>query len=363
MPKSRVPMSLTVLALLLFAFALCPAQVRAQQPVPAIRTKPFGFIDMTITPAASGYRRTSMLSAPLLNTDPSIPSTGEVKAVQDAGTVEVQPYGVNNAAIPDAYLSNVSRPFIFHVTSGNLQGAMFLVSSSVKNTNNRITLYDPSDPGMSLMSSGLRAGDRYKILRCDTISSLFGTPQTSGVVGGISPTNADNIVLISNGAASTYYYSTQFGAWTKVGLGGKNSDNVPILPYQGIQYSRVSTNQMSIRLAGEIPTLPRRLKVRTVGSTLLSSFWPVDMSLASSGINQISGWRMAPVASSADRLTLTFSGVASTYIHDSTGWKKVALSMPSGDGVKMPPGSAVLINRMSGGETYSTWVQAPPYSF
>jgi hypothetical protein len=356
-----------ILRFLLFrlsVFALAVNSVSSNSVATPIRTEVKGMVTLNITSGTGQVKRTTLVSAPLLNEDPDIISRGSVVRVSSKNSVEIQPIPASpSGVLAQGYLARPQHPFLLMLTSGSSSGSVFLITGNKPETSatTLLTIRDPNDSSMDLTTLGIQPGDKYRLLTGDTLLSLFGTPSTTGVVGGSNPREADNVVLVSNGTATTHYYNTTMDRWTRVGLGSPDSGNTPILPYYGAQYSRVGSAPMKINLYGEVPYTPRRLKIRSQGITLLSSYWPATISLAQSGLEQVPGWRFSENLSPADRVVMVNEGQAFTYIHDTLGWKKLSVGRPDSSHIGIPPASALMISRSAAG-TPSLLIQAVPYS-
>lgn len=332
----------------------------------SVSTTPVGFVSINITAGTGVSKRVSLISLPLLTKDTSIPTNAKVSAVNNANSINYTTLNSSDSGsttIPDGYLSNPAEPFLIHFTSGNAEGFMLLVSTTIPNTSSTLTLTDPSDTNLNLTNMGVSVNDEFKIYPCDTLLSFFGTPETTLVAGGANARGSDNIVSVFNGSASTYYYNTSLNRWTRVGLGSQNANNTPLLPFYGVQYSRIASTPLTLVAVGEVPTGKRKAKVKGTGTTILSSYWPVDTALAQSPLRNIGGWRMGPNQASADRVVLTSNGSASTYFNTGTNWKRVSFGSPLSDHIVMPLGTAVMIKKTTPGTTITTIEDQAPYSF
>jgi hypothetical protein len=316
---------------------------------PPIRTKIKGAMAISITPSSGTSQKTTLISAPLLNVDPDIPSTGRISRILSPTAVEILHLAPESVALPpDGYLARRTHPFALLMTSGKSTGSMYLVTENKLLTGQftLLNLKDPNNPNMDLGVEGVDEGDNCQLVVVDTISSLLGTPSSTGVLGGNNPREADNLVIVANGSASTHYYSKQRGEWVRVGLGSPSSGHTPILPYYGVQYMRRSSDPLKIQVYGEIPYVARKMKVKPSGITLVASYWPKPISLRSAGFHQIEGWRSS-TSPTADRVMIVTAGQASTYTHDGSAWRKIGIGQPLGDDTSIPAGSAVMLSRFS----------------
>jgi hypothetical protein len=353
-------LSSSLLAILVAASAQWPVQ--AQETA---TTDPVGFVTVGITAGTGSAKRNTLFSLPLLET--------EAIGGQVAGTitgVTANTISNSNAGWTAGELSNPASPYLIQITSGAAEGRMFLVSSSANtggaiagaaNTATTVTVSSIDAAQVDLTTLGIVNGtDTYKIFACDTISSFFGTPGSTGVLGGTAPANSDTIVAVINGTSSTYYFNTTSNKWVRAVLGSPDSSNVPLLPYYGVQYGRLGNTSLSFVVTGGVPTEPRKVAVKNSGTTILSQFWPVETTLGTSGLSTV----VSPgaTAAAADTVVLTAGGAASTFFYNGTDWKKVVLGTPTANTNPIPIGTSVQIIRKGTAAGFTTLSQAVPYS-
>lgn len=330
-------------------------------------TDPVGFCTVGITAGSGTTKKNTLFSLPLLETETI---TGQV-----AGTITgltANTISNSNAGWGLGELSNPATPYLIQITKGAAQGRMFLISSSAStggaiagaaNTATQVTVSSLDSTQVDLTSLGIVVGeDTYKIFACDTLSSFFGTPATTGVQGGTSTASADTIVAVVNGSSATYFYSTTSNRWSRVALGSPDASNVPLLPYYGIQYARLANTPLSFVVTGAVPTIDRQVAIKNSGPTLLASFFPADSTLGSLGLQNLVGWQAGPSASAADTVVLTSAGSANTYFYNGTNWKRVALGSPNADDTLIPIGTTISISKKGTAAGFSTLTQIPPYT-
>lgn len=328
-------------------------------------TEPVGFVTVGITAGTGSAKRNTLFSVPLMET--------EAIDGQVAGTitgVTSNTISNSNAAWTPGALSQPATPHLVQITSGLAEGRLFLISSSANtggaisgtaNTATALTVSSVDTAQVDLTQLGIVAGtDTYKIFACDTLSSFFGTPETTGVLSGTAPANADTIVAVINGTSSTYYFNTTSNKWVRAVLGSPDSSNVPLLPYYGVQYGRLGNSALSFVITGGVPTEPRKVAVKNSGATILSQFWPVETTLGTSGLSTV----VTPgaTASAADTVVLTAGGAASTFFYNGTDWKKVVLGTPTANSNPIPIGASIQIIRKGTTVGFTTLSQAVPYN-
>jgi hypothetical protein len=135
------------------------------------------------------------------------------------------------------------------------------------------------------------------------------------------------------------------------------------MPYYGIQYGRLANTPLSLVSVGEVPTGKRKLKIRANGASLISTYWPRDTSLSNTGIAQSPSWRKGATPSVSDRVVLSRDGSVSTFWNNGTNWKRAALGSPNADTNVVAAAGAMLINKTTPGQTYTTFEDSQPYSF
>ena len=330
-------------------------------------TDPVGFVTVGITAGTGSAKKNTLFSLPLLET--------ESIAGQVAGTITgitANTISNSNAGWTAGALSTPSSPYLIQITSGAAEGRMFLISSSAAtgcaiagaaNTATQVTISSLDTAQVDLTTLGINVGtDTYKIFACDTLSSFFGTPATTGVQGGTSSANADTIVAVINGSSSTYFYSTTNNRWSRVALGSPDASNVPLLPYYGIQYARIAATPLSFVVTGAVPTEQRKVAIKNSGPTMLAQYWPADSTLGSLGLQNLVGWTSGASSSVADTVVLTSGGSANTFFYNGTNWKRVALGSPNADTTPIPPGTTISIVKRGSASGYTTLTQATPYS-
>ena len=343
------------------AFTLPQLTLNAQSTV--VATDPVGFTTVTITPGTGTTKRNTFFSLPLLEVPSSF--TGQVSGVITG--VGAKTLSNSSAGWSAGALSQAATPYLIAITSGAAAGSMFLVSTATDTANTATTVTVSSNDTLqipNLTTLGIVPGtDTYRIYACDTLSSFFGTPATSGVQGGTSTSNADTIVITVNGSSSTYYYNTSLNRWARSAFQNPNANNVPLLPYYGMQYQRLAGAPLSFVTTGNVPTTQRKVQVSNQGLTLLAQYWPVNSTLGSLGIQNLPNWRTGTSVTTGDNVNVISSGSTTSYFYNGTNWRRGGFNPPpSSDNVSIPIGSAVQINRKGMNAGYSTLTQLLPYT-
>lgn len=327
---------------------------------------PTGFADIAVAAGSGTAKKITLISIPLLE-DVNITGskTGRIGGVT-SNTITVSGAGWTAGA-----LSAPATPYLIEITSGLAQGHLLLISTATANTTDTLTI-DAGEVSRlgSLSDLGIVAdpssGDTFRIWPADTLGSFFGTPETTGILGGTSAAAADTITLVVGGSAATYFYNTASTPprWSRVGLGGgTDASNVVIPPYTGVQYARLGATALEFRVLGRMPVGSRKVAIKNSGTTLLSPYWPVNQTLSALGLHNLPGWLSGASSSSADTIVLTVNGSAATYFHNGTSWRRVGLGSGNADATVVPTGASVLINKRGNAPGFTTYQHNSPYSF
>ena len=346
------------------AAALVLSTVRAQAPaLPG--ELPTGFAEINIAAGSGTAKKTTLVSIPLLE---DVRITGKATGrITGVGATTITSTGAGWSA---GQLSSAAAPYLLEITSGAAQGRILLLSAATANTADTLTI----DAGEAARTGNLTAlgivadasnGDTYRLWPADTLGSFFGTPETTGILGGSTANTADTVTLVANGSAVTYFYNTGVTPprWSRVGLGGgTDASNVAILPFTGVQYARLAVEPLQFRVLGRMPAGQRKVAIKNAGTTLLSPYWPVSQTLSALGLHNLPGWMSSTTTAAADTVVLTSNGSVTTYYHDGNNWRRVGLGSVNSDAVSVPVGASVLINKKGTAQGFTTYEHAAPYS-
>lgn len=337
---------------LLATLSLClPALTHAET---SVATVPEGYVTLTALAGTGTSPTLTILSLPLLATA-TIP--GQITGVITGVTSNT--ISNTNAGWTAGTLSTAATPYLIRVTSGAAQGRTFLISASTANTSTSVTL-DTAET-TDLTSLGIAAGtDTYEVLPCDTIASVFGTPATSGVLGGTAPAQSDQVMLLIGGIWKKYYYSTSLAGWRQ-SAGNAPANDIPIAPHSAIVYIRLANTPISFTVTGRVPNMKRIVSISNTGLSLISNGWPTGVTLANSGINQINGWLSNSTAGNADQIQILVNGIWKRYYHDGSMWRAAAGNAPS-DSIEIPAGGGMVVIKKNATAGSATLTQTLPYS-
>lgn len=327
-----------------------------------LATIPTGYVTISIAAGTGTNKVITPISVPLLD---SSTASGQLQGHITGLTAST--ISNSGAGWTPGQLSTASTPQLIRITSGAAVGYTFLISTSTANTGTSLTIDMIDASQVDLTTLGIATGtngDTYQIIPCDTLSSLFGTPATTGVQGGTSAANSDNIIINNNGTLMTYFYDTAVtpSRWTRSTVGNPDASNTPLRPDAGINYCRLAANPLTLVVMGQVPSTDRKVIIRNSGLTYLAQGWPADTTLAASVINTIPNWVSSPTAANADTIQIMVSGGYRTYWFDGTSWRRQTIGSPISDSQVIPLGTSIIINKIGTSLGISTLSQIKIYS-
>lgn len=319
-------------------------------------TVPAGYFTLDIAPGQGATRTLTVLSAPLLEAAAaSGQMSGRISGVT-ANTISCA-----SAGWTAGQLSTPATPHLIRITSGAATGRTFLLSTTVANTSSTVTL-DPEEAAQTnLTTLGIAvgaAGDTFELYQADTLSSLFGSPSTTGILGNANSSLAD-IVQIYVGAAWRQYYHDGLN-WKRIGP-NLISNNVVIRPDTAVTYSRLGSTPLSLVVLGSVPNTNRKALIANSNLTHLANGWPVNLTLATSGIHLTPGWVSSSNSAMADLVQILVNGAALQFYHDGTNWRRVGPGTIS-DSQVLSAGSGVTISKRGATAGSATYSKTQPYS-
>jgi len=316
---------------------------------------PVGSVTVGVAPGLPAGRTISVISFPM---NGSATASGLMSGTLTGVTAN----GLANSAAnwTPGELSTAATPHIIRITSGTAKGRSFLISTATANTATAVTIDAEEASLVNLTTAGIAAGDTYEITACDTISSILGSPATTGIQGGANPDEADIIQIMVQGQSRQYYYNITRNAWVRVGP-EQVSTNVPLRPDTAVTYSRIGQSSLAFIITGRVPSTERKALIRNGGPTLLANGWPKETTLATSGISEIPGWVKNASPNVADTVQINVMGAARKYYHDGTQWRRVGPNTPSNN-VVLGVAEGVIIGKQGNQTGASTLQQNLPYN-
>ena len=199
------------------------------------------------------------------------------------------------------------------------------------------TLNTPDDIS-SLVTNNVTT---YKVRLCDTVSSVFGSANSSGLkssTDGVAAT-VDNVIVYTSPGASVniYFYDANDnglrdevdgdGWYTADGLIADNQT----IPYpDAVIVQRVAGVAKTLTVTGEVKIAPTK-SILGSGYNFLSSIAPVGMTLKTSGISGYISTSADGIAATVDNLVLDVAGTSTTtYFYDAN--QNSIVDVADGDG-------------------------------
>jgi hypothetical protein len=329
-------------------------------------TVPAGYFTVTAAAGSGTASTTSVLSFPLQGT---ANITGEAVGIITGVTSNTVTN--SNAGWTAGQLSVQTSPYLIQITSGTAAGRTFLLANSTTGTANTATTatLDASET-TDLTTLGISVGtDTYKILPADTLSSTFGSGTTTGlaadgvtpvVQGGAASSAADTVVLNTGSSWLTYFFNTTAGAWARAGAPPNNANSVVIRPDTGVLYNRLASTALTITVLGQAPSVARQAAISNQNVTFLSAYFPTNVSLLSSNIQNIPGWVSGASVGASDTVTIN-AGSWKQYFFNGSHWYTIGPPI-SMDTTTIPAGSTVIITRKNASSGSATLSEPLPYS-
>jgi len=357
------PVMKTIHAKFFSAIAIFSATVLiASSEAQTASTDPVGFVTVSAAAGDGSARTTSVISFPLVSPETITgQASGRITGVTANSIIN------SSAGWSAGALSVAATPYVIRITSGAAEGHTFLISTTTANTSTTVTIDAEEAAQVDLSTLGIVtgvSGDTYVIYACDTLASAFGTPATTGVLGGTSSAGAgaDIVQLFVAGFWRQYYFNTSLASWRRVGPNSA-SDTVPIRPDSAVLYSRLAASQLNLTVMGSVPTVDRKALVKNSGVSFLANSWPTNLTLGTSGIHLIPGWVSSGSfnATTTDIVQIMVSGFWVKYYYTGTNWRRVGPNTLS-DSVAIPTGSAFIIEKKGAAAGAATIAQSVPYS-
>ena len=322
----------------------------------ATGSDPVGFITLPIAGASrSEARAFSCLGISLMNPVSyrgTITSSGN-HSVTDA-----------NANWTADEFDGVNGNFFLEITSGRHAGLMVDILATNVSGN---TLTIDGD-----LSSLLTGSELYRIRKHRTLGDVFGENYESGLNGGASVSEADEVRLLNPVTQTflTYYFKTGgFGGtgWRSATDAVTDASATTLYPDQGVLIVRKVRGDISLILAGVVKTGPTIVSVGA-NTNFIANIYPAGtMTVANSGLyvdNDSLGLAGGETASSADEVRFfnghTFQDLFyKTDGFGGTGWRNSTDAIADAGNTEVPPGSSIYIIRKNGRPAFNWRIPQP----
>ena len=312
-------------------------------------TVPVGAMTFTVAGGSVAVPSTTVISVPLHEeaTLTSGVSTGVIASY--TGSVIT----VTNAGWTPAELASTTTPFMLQLKSGAGEGRFLPITA---NTNATVTV-----SGVDLATEGVAAGDSFKIIPVDTLNTLFGS---TTLQGGSSPASSDLVYLFEGGAWVGYYYNTTKNFWVKTPGPVTNKNDTVLKPDSGFMITRKGSSLL-ISFIGTVPSSKFKTTVVNAGSTLISTGFPVDTTIAGLSLDtKLAGWVKSSTAASADSVSIFSGGGWISYYYDPAKgfWRKTSGPATNQGSTPIPAGTLVLITKKGATAGTSSVTLPIPYT-
>ena len=328
----------------------------------AVETVPVGYTTWKIEAGTGTGRTLTPLALPLYV--PSTSSNGATTGV--ISSLSSNTLTVNNADWTAGNLSNETTPYLVRVTSGLASGRNLLISTSptTPNTTDTLTIDLLYSNIEDLTQLGIIAGaDTFEIVECDTLSSLFGTPEDGAIIGGTDYNSADNIWLLdSNGIWKKFYFDLDTTEWVQNVRGLPNKDNEPLMPDYGLLVFRLANQSSELILTGTVPSTPREVTINKGGLTFFGNSFPVDLALKDAGFESIPGWVASTDADLADFVFIRDAGAWKRCFFNGTTWVQNVRGFPSAQDFTIKSGTSVFLQKKASLTADIDFTQSLPYT-
>lgn len=249
-----------------------------------------------------------------------------------------------------------TTPYFVQIKSGLHVGRMLRITS---NTASSITVNTSDNLGLNVplnvSGKAVVAGDTIQIITGDTLGSLFGTTvaEIAPLVGAARLTSADTVSTYDplTGKASTYFFNTSNGYWTKSGVVG-NQNNLVIIPGQELGLLTLSSGgTKTLTFMGTVPDVAPTLKLEPKRVEMYGTTFPVDITLAqlNFGTNWVTNARFA----SADQISIwqpTMNKYIAYFKKPDNMWYQNGVAA-SVNATVIPAGTAINIQTVTAGLT------------
>jgi uncharacterized protein (TIGR02597 family) len=310
----------------------------------SVTTTPVGAVTVTIAAGTGTVRSATVASFPLVNT---AVTDGVASGV--ISSVSTNAITCSGAGWTTSGLAQASLPFLVKITSGTAAGRTFLVTANTADTLTVSTSDGASTTAIDLTQLGIvtgASGDKFQLENADTLLTIFGAGDVDGTnapLGNSNPSLADMVQINTANSYQTYYYDPAQSAWINL-VSEVPSNNLVIRPDTAVVYSRLKNTSFSITVTGSIPVTNRKAIIRSGQTTILSSYWPKDTTLADTGLHQLSGWVSSANPNTADIVQIRQGSSWQTYYHDGVNWINLVSEVPSNN-LTVGVGSGLLIKK------------------
>ena len=319
-------------------------------------TDPVGFITLRIAGASrSEGRAFSCLGISLVN---PVSYQGKITSSGNHSLADV------NAVWTANEFNGANGEFFIEIVSGPNAGLMtdILATNEIGKT---LTTYDDLSPLLT-------GREPYRIRRHRTLGNVFGKNNESGLAGGSSVSEADEVMVLNPVTQTflTFYFKTGgFGGtgWRSATDAVKDASSTTLYPDQGVVIVRKLAGNISLILAGTVKTGPTIVPVGA-NINLLANIYPAGtLTVANSGLygaDNSLGLAGGKTVSSADEVRI-YNGVTFQDLFYKTGgfggsgWRSSNDAVSDAGNTEIPPGSSIYIIRKFGRPDFNWKIPQP----
>lgn len=201
-------------------------------------------------------------------------------------------------------------------------------------------------------------GDEFVIYEMETLSSIFGASNSTGLTAGTAPASADIVYVGSAGALVGYFYHSTANVWRAVATpDAGNAGATEIAPGAAVLVVRKDLGTATLPVTVTGVTLPgRQVSSVAAGFQVINNPFSVSTTLAASGLESaVTG---GTAAANADVLYLEQGGVLTGYYYKTgglggTGWRSLSDNLTNQGATLVSPGKAILFKEQAGTASFA----------
>ena len=259
-----------------------------------------------------------------------------------------------------------STPHFVTIRTGAQAGRTLRVTA---NTTNTLTV-DTEDTALNTAGFAVATTDAFELYAGDTIGTLFGSTAdgtgtlASGVKGGTSTANADNIYVQSGASMVTYFFNTSLGFWVLDGT-TTNQNSLILYPDDGyLIYRNGPTGNLT--MVGRAPSSKLLTKLPGGSTNSISVRFPANTTLGGLSFGAPGTWISGTSDADADTISVWVpSGWYWQTFYKSSAtsqWLEVGGNGSDQSNVVIPSGTSIQISKKGTATgSASFYSQALPY--
>lgn len=265
-----------------------------------------------------------------------------------ASTVTSNALSVSDAGWTPNQFASGGVVYFAAIKTGLQAGRTLLV---LGNTSNSLTL-DVEDTPLDAAGFAVTPGaDTFELFEGDSLGTLFGNSADangflpSGLKGGTSRRNADNVQLFEGTVAATYFFNTSVGTWVMVNGGTISRNGLILYPDDGLLLTRRGPTG-SLTILGRPPTT--RLLTKVPGGTVavMALRFPVNTTLGGLNFGEPGTWLAGSSSTVADTVSLWTGSRWDAYFKNlSNQWLRSGGGGTDQSAILIPAGTSIRISR------------------